>query len=247
MDYQKHYSLLIERAKQRTIPAGTYCERHHIVPACLQGSNDPSNLVELTAREHFFAHLLLTKMYPEEPKIQTAFWFMCNQRGRGNQKNRIKPSARQYAAAKEIFAQIQKQKKLGKKNPEQSSRMKKNNPNYKPGVKEKQSLAKQGKALSGEVKEKISRALTGRVVSWGYKISKTRIERGLGKEQKSSTHKAKISEALKGVTKPEYTCPHCNKTGKGASNMQRWHFNNCKVIKKHGQENTGNSKEDSEA
>lgn len=29
-------------------------------------------------------------------------------------------------------------------------------------------------------------------------------------------------------TKPEYTCPHCGKVGKGASNMQRWHFENCK-------------------
>jgi len=231
MDYQKHYTLLIERAKQRSTVPGTYYEKHHIVPACLKGSNSPSNLVKLTAREHFFAHLLLTAIYPEEHKIQTAFWFMCNQRGRGNQKNRVVPSARQYAIAREAFIKIQKQQKTGVKNPEQSIRMKKDNPNYKPGVKEKQSLAKQGKAPSTEVREKISKALTGRAVTWGAKVSKTRIERGLGKEPKSLTHRAKIAEALKGLPKPEYTCPHCRKTGKGASNMQRWHFSNCRSKK----------------
>lgn len=228
MDYQKHYNLLIERAKQRTILAGVYYEKHHIIPACLQGSNDPFNLVKLTAREHFFAHLLLTKIHPKESKIQTAFWFMCNQRGRGGQKNRAVPSARQYAAAKEVFIKIQKQEKTGTKNPEQSIRMKENNPNYKPGVKEKQSLVKRGKITPAEVKEKISKTLTGRIITWGDKISKTQKERGFGTGPKTEEHKTKIAEALRGVPKPEYTCPYCGKAGKGASNMQRWHFENCK-------------------
>jgi hypothetical protein len=36
-------------------------EKHHIVPRSLGGSNDESNIVRLTYREHFLAHLLLTK------------------------------------------------------------------------------------------------------------------------------------------------------------------------------------------
>jgi len=39
-------------------------ERHHIVPKCLGGSNDESNLVYLTPEEHFVAHQLLVKMNP---------------------------------------------------------------------------------------------------------------------------------------------------------------------------------------
>ena len=39
-----------------------YCEFHHIIPKSLGGTNDTGNLVLLTAREHFIAHLLLTKM-----------------------------------------------------------------------------------------------------------------------------------------------------------------------------------------
>jgi hypothetical protein len=241
MDYSKHYNLLIERAKKRPIEIEKYYENHHIIPKCLQGTDDDGNLVKLTAREHFFAHLLLTKIYPEKKKLHIAFWFMCNQRGRGGQKNRTVPSARQYSAAREAYIKAMKENMITKENPAQSLRMKQNNPNYKPGVKEKQSAAKKGKLRSEEFKNKLKEKLKGRVVTWGDKVSKTRLERGLGREPKSESHKAKISEALKGIPKPEYTCPHCGKTGKGASNMQRWHFENCKVITQHGQKNTGNS------
>lgn len=60
MNYKKHYDILIERARLRVKPDG-YSERHHIVPRCLGGSNESSNLVYLTAREHYVAHLLLAK------------------------------------------------------------------------------------------------------------------------------------------------------------------------------------------
>lgn len=36
-----------------------YTESHHIIPRSLGGSNNKDNLVKLTAREHFIAHLLL--------------------------------------------------------------------------------------------------------------------------------------------------------------------------------------------
>lgn len=36
-----------------------YTETHHIIPKCLGGSNYSSNLVKLTAREHYICHLLL--------------------------------------------------------------------------------------------------------------------------------------------------------------------------------------------
>lgn len=59
--YTKCYFALISRAKERTLIG--YKERHHVVPRCLGGSNAESNLVDLTAREHFICHLLLTKMH----------------------------------------------------------------------------------------------------------------------------------------------------------------------------------------
>jgi 5-methylcytosine-specific restriction endonuclease McrA len=36
-----------------------YKEIHHILPKSLGGSNDKSNLVELTAREHYIVHMLI--------------------------------------------------------------------------------------------------------------------------------------------------------------------------------------------
>ena len=61
MNYSKHYNHLISRAKERTLEG--YKESHHIIPKCLGGTDDPANLVNLTAREHFLAHILLAKIY----------------------------------------------------------------------------------------------------------------------------------------------------------------------------------------
>lgn len=62
MNYQKHYDALIERARHRV--AEGYLEKHHVVPKCLGGSDDPRNLVMLTAEEHYVAHQLLVKLNP---------------------------------------------------------------------------------------------------------------------------------------------------------------------------------------
>ena len=62
MNYQKVYDDLIAKCQARLTLEG-YKERHHITPKSLGGSNDSSNLVDLTAREHFVAHFLLAKIH----------------------------------------------------------------------------------------------------------------------------------------------------------------------------------------
>lgn len=62
MDYLKHYKLLINRAKSRSLVGCT--ESHHILPRCIGGTDDKSNLVNLTPEEHYLAHQLLVKIYP---------------------------------------------------------------------------------------------------------------------------------------------------------------------------------------
>ncbi len=68
MNYRHIYMLIIEHAKSqnRYKGDGNYYERHHILPKSLfpLWKNRKSNLVLLTAREHFFCHQLLTKIYP---------------------------------------------------------------------------------------------------------------------------------------------------------------------------------------
>ena len=58
--YTRIYYQIIEVAKTRTLEG--YKERHHIIPKSLGGNNSKENLVNLTAREHFICHWLLTKM-----------------------------------------------------------------------------------------------------------------------------------------------------------------------------------------
>ena len=70
MNYQLHYDMLIARAKTRLLTS--YTENHHVVPRCLGGSNDKSNLVKLTPEEHYVAHQLLVKLNRGNPKISFA-------------------------------------------------------------------------------------------------------------------------------------------------------------------------------
>lgn len=67
MNYSKIYESLIERARTRSITG--YIEYHHVIPKCLGGSNDSSNLVALTAEEHFLAHQLLIKIHHDSPML----------------------------------------------------------------------------------------------------------------------------------------------------------------------------------
>lgn len=58
MNYLRIYNNLINRAKVRT-PPHTYTELHHIIPRSHAGTDDPTNLVRLTLKEHRLAHILL--------------------------------------------------------------------------------------------------------------------------------------------------------------------------------------------
>jgi hypothetical protein len=59
----------VDRAKTRKHAKSLlgYIEGHHILPKCFKmgGETDRENIVFLTAREHFIAHHLLTKMFEE--------------------------------------------------------------------------------------------------------------------------------------------------------------------------------------
>lgn len=63
MDYNKHYNLLITKARGRSILPFVYSEKHHIIPKSMGGSNDSDNLVKLLPEEHLIAHLLLAKIH----------------------------------------------------------------------------------------------------------------------------------------------------------------------------------------
>lgn len=103
MDYQKIYNAIIENAKfqnrkklRKNDSDYTYYEKHHIVPKCLNGSDDENNKVLLTAREHFVCHKLLTYIYPNNKGIILAFFRLSY-----DNRNR-KLSHRDYEYAKKF-------------------------------------------------------------------------------------------------------------------------------------------------
>lgn len=113
--------------------------------------------------------------------------------------------------------------------------------------------------MSDEVKQKISKTLTGfnksvkKSEEHRENISKAKIgdknpmfgkepwNKGMKKEKpikekgkpgakKGSTNSLKGRPShLKGTVKEINTCPHCGKSG-GKGAIQRWHFNNCKKV-----------------
>jgi hypothetical protein len=86
MNYLKHYNLLVNRGKLRA-DLGGYIENHHIIPACMGGTNELDNLVKLSPEEHYLAHLLLTKIYPDTSGLLYACSLMCSNRyGRRSNK-----------------------------------------------------------------------------------------------------------------------------------------------------------------
>lgn len=54
-----------------------YHERHHIVPKCLDGTNDKDNLIDLFAKEHFIAHKLLAQENPNNNSLIYAWSCMA--------------------------------------------------------------------------------------------------------------------------------------------------------------------------
>ena len=63
--YQNSYSDLINSCRNRglrKIDLDFYTETHHILPRCMGGSDEDSNLVLLTPLEHLVAHILLLRL-----------------------------------------------------------------------------------------------------------------------------------------------------------------------------------------
>lgn len=78
MNYQKIYNQIIER--RRNNPTDGYTENHHILPSSFGGSDEKSNRIDLSAREHFLCHWMLIRIHktgPNHYKAIHAFMMMA--------------------------------------------------------------------------------------------------------------------------------------------------------------------------
>jgi hypothetical protein len=176
MDYRKIYNKLTDkqRLNNRRKGSGIYYEAHHILPRSFGGKGDcrninHPNIVLLTPKEHYIAHLLLTVIYPESPAMMKALWNMCNTR----KDYRYKPSARSFEKIRMLYIQSVQGTGgsfYGKKHTSESlakigsaSKGRQANLGKKHSEKTKKYLsdiAKQ-RVLSDETKEKISASISG--------------------------------------------------------------------------------------
>lgn len=132
MDYLKIYNTLVETRQQtRDSKQESNYEIHHVLPRCLGGSDESTNLVKLTYREHYIAHWLLIKIYPNEPKIY--YGFLCMLRDpHGNRKltsRMVETIKTNYSAFQKWNWTINNPMHKDDIKRKFSERMKKNNPN----------------------------------------------------------------------------------------------------------------------
>lgn len=257
MNYQKIYDSLIEKAKVRIDLEGVYYERHHILPKSLGGNNSKSNLVKLTAKEHFIAHLLLFKISKGKDKVRMGYalhrmMFTNN----SSQAIREKITSRKYQILKSIYLKVSGSNHLnfGKQiwSSDQRAKMSErmsgsNNPSFgkDPWNKGKTSDTNaKVKSIANSLKEYYSNNVSSLFGIPRSESTKKKISISHTGKSKSTAHRENLSISLRGRVLSEETklkmsisrkgviplpiiCPFCNKEGKGSS-MFRWHFDNCK-------------------
>lgn len=171
MNYKQIYDSLINRGLQRTLPEDTYFEKHHIIPKCMGGLNDSENLVKLTPEEHYVAHQLLVKIYPEVKGLSYAAKMMTVTSKFMVRTNKlygwVKRAARNACVGKIIS--LETRKKLSE------------------AGKGKAGKANLGKKASEETKKKMSIA----------RIGKIRSEDTISKTAKSNTGQRRSEESKK--------------------------------------------------
>lgn len=216
MNYQNIYNLLVKKAQNRMKVEG-YTEKHHIIPRTLGGSDNASNIVVFTGREHFIAHLLLAKIHGGS--MWHAAHMMSNMKRYTNRK---------YEKVREEHAKQVSLRQSGKIVSKETK--KKISENKERSAKISQSL--KGRLKSEEHKEAYKKA---RLASGGWVVSEEQKRKvseklsGQGNPMWGKTHNEEARKIISEANKQKVSCPHCGKTG-GIAIMKRWHFGNCKVL-----------------
>lgn len=192
--YFKWYKELTSK-KDRVLDC--YTEKHHIIPRSLGGSNAADNLVVLTAREHFIAHLLLTKCTKgtDRKSMAYALWNMVNRDKRG------RTSSKMYENLRIKHSKFLSEELTGKNNPmfgkihSEETRLK-----ISEGVK--------GLKRSAETKRKISEANKGSNNSM-YGIPNTQEQKDASSKrwkENNPMHKIEVVEKIRKAKNGTINC-----------------------------------------
>lgn len=145
------YLKFIDALKNQSIDG--YSEKHHVLPRSMGGDDSTSNIVKLTARQHFVAHWMLWKAFGGS--MTTAFNYMNGVKRYGK---RINSKTAELLKHQEIERQKQK--------------------TFSTETRQKMSQAKLGKSLSAEHIENVRQAQLGRKLSDKWKANVSAAKRG---------------------------------------------------------------------
>lgn len=231
--YTKWYYSIISASLERKL--NSQIEKHHIIPKSLGGSNQKDNLAELTPREHFVCHLLLTKMTTgvDKAKMVNAALRLAN-----DHKGRCVNSRIYEQIKKERIEFLKTQMSgpgnhfYGKKHTEETR--KKMSEARKKWSYTEEHLAKfkgrigpmTGKTHSEETRRKLSEFGKTRIPSKETKIKTSETLKSL-KLVRSPETREKMRQSKLGISHPRATCEHCGKNVTVAM-FSRWHGDNCK-------------------
>lgn len=207
MNYEEIYKRLCS-----TPDTDGYTETHHIVPRCMGGSDEPGNLVELSARKHFIAHQLLAKIYPESGLIHAAHMM----------SNMGQYTSKKYEWLRKRHAEKMSAMLKGKPSPITHAKLK---AWADPTRNEKISSKLKGKQRTETHNKNLSAALSGRKLSSDHKAKL--VKHGTENGMFGKTHTSEASKKISDANKQKVICPHCQKEG-GIAIMKRWHFDFCK-------------------
>ena len=160
--YEEFINNILE-TRGRFACGNEYHERHHIVPKCMNGSNNEDNLIDLFAREHFEAHRLLALENPDNSKLVYA-WHRISCGGNDVMKSYIL-TPQEYEEMKKAYSKMRKKETTGVKQSKETveKRVKQLRGKSRPeSVKQTLRNLYTGRKLSKKTKEKISASLSGR-------------------------------------------------------------------------------------
>jgi hypothetical protein len=210
MNYQLIYTQLINRGKTRELTG--YKERHHIIPKCIGGNDNPDNLVYLTAREHFIAHKLLCEIHPDDTKLFHAYWMMSTTnittkfyqreyKVSSYEYDRLKTKAAEISRARFINQPKSEEHKQKLRKPKTEAHKKHMSQSFKGRkfsieTRKKLSIANTGNIHSEETKRKISNTMRGRITSeeTRKKLSDAKKGRKFSEEHKQKLREAKLNK-----------------------------------------------------
>ncbi len=220
-----------------------YFEQHHIIPRSLGGSNRPDNLVLLTAREHFIAHLLLPRFLKGKDKKSMLFAIVMMG---STSKNKINSFL--YDKIKKKFSVSMSNRIISQETRDKLSKSTKkrlaepeNNPMYG-HIYSQETRDKMSDSWSDKRKKEASiRRATYNSQNYSGEnnpfygkdhsnVVKAKISKANKGKKISQSHKDAVSKALKGKIRPRGLCPNCGKTG-SLANMKPYHFDNCPQIR----------------